>query len=288
MCKAICGVAAGACNSAINLHWAKGSDISDINAKFGAQHTVTGGLGLLFAALFARSVSSVSTWILWSLYASLTLLHIFANVRCVRLIAFDYLNTERMDLIVNDFLTKISHSHDNMVAKNLANQSIAVDDPTSLSQRESLFFKPFTLSTWKSIPIKMGLSFDDIAQILALTEDNEAIIRMFIEQIEREKYFVAAGKKGIIVVINQNANADPIVKAKAYFNACLMRQKLLGSKLCSEENVSIKVYEENTFQVNKLWPIFVHNLTRIGWDLNKTALSMKGFCITIEKEGSIA
>ena len=33
----MCGVAAGACNGAINLHWARGSDISDINAKFGAQ-----------------------------------------------------------------------------------------------------------------------------------------------------------------------------------------------------------------------------------------------------------
>lgn len=37
MCKAICGVAAGATGGAINLHWARGSDISDINAKFGAQ-----------------------------------------------------------------------------------------------------------------------------------------------------------------------------------------------------------------------------------------------------------
>ena len=37
MCKAMCGVAAGACGGVINLHWAKGSDISDINAKFGAQ-----------------------------------------------------------------------------------------------------------------------------------------------------------------------------------------------------------------------------------------------------------
>lgn len=37
MCKAICGVAAGACGGAINLFWSSGSDISDINAKFGAQ-----------------------------------------------------------------------------------------------------------------------------------------------------------------------------------------------------------------------------------------------------------
>ena len=39
MCKAICGVAAGATGGAINLYWASGggSDISDVNAKFGAQ-----------------------------------------------------------------------------------------------------------------------------------------------------------------------------------------------------------------------------------------------------------
>lgn len=34
----MCGVAAGACGGAIELYWAdKGSDISDINAKFRAQ-----------------------------------------------------------------------------------------------------------------------------------------------------------------------------------------------------------------------------------------------------------
>ncbi len=287
MCKAVCGVAAGACNSAINLHWAKGSDISDINAKFGAQHTVTGGLGLLFAALFARSVSSVPTLILWSLYASLTLLHIFANVRCLRLIAFDYLNTERLDLLVRDFLRKISHSYDDMKVSASANRLIHVDDPTLVSKLESLFFKPFTISRWKSIPIKMGSSFDDIVQILAFTEDNEAIIRMFLDQIEQEKYFIVAGKKEIIVVFNHNANADPIVKTKAYFSACLIRQKLLGSNSFSKEKVSLKLYEENNFEVNKLWPIFVNNLSRVGWDLNKTALNMKGFCITIENEGNI-
>jgi hypothetical protein len=41
MCKAMFGVAAGACcgGGSINLHWAKGSDILDINAKFCAQHS---------------------------------------------------------------------------------------------------------------------------------------------------------------------------------------------------------------------------------------------------------
>lgn len=39
MCKALCGVAAGSCGGAISLYWAEETktDISDINAKFGAQ-----------------------------------------------------------------------------------------------------------------------------------------------------------------------------------------------------------------------------------------------------------
>ena len=37
VCKAMCGVAGGACGGVLNLYWAKGTDISDINAKFGAQ-----------------------------------------------------------------------------------------------------------------------------------------------------------------------------------------------------------------------------------------------------------
>lgn len=38
ICKAMCGVAAGACGGAIDLYWATGkSDISEVNAKFSAQ-----------------------------------------------------------------------------------------------------------------------------------------------------------------------------------------------------------------------------------------------------------
>eukprot|EP00588_Corethron_pennatum_P002007 CAMPEP_0194300984 /NCGR_PEP_ID=MMETSP0169-20130528/61555_1 /TAXON_ID=218684 /ORGANISM="Corethron pennatum, Strain L29A3" /LENGTH=280 /DNA_ID=CAMNT_0039051207 /DNA_START=111 /DNA_END=953 /DNA_ORIENTATION=+ len=79
VCKAMCGVAAGACGGAINLYWAKGSDISDINAKFGAQNTVTGSLGLIAAAIFAKSISSCRAPILWSLYSALTVLHIYGR-----------------------------------------------------------------------------------------------------------------------------------------------------------------------------------------------------------------
>lgn len=132
MCKAICGVAAGACGGAINLHWAKGSDISDINAKFGAQHTVTGGLGLLFAAVFATSISSAPTSVVWALYASLTAIHIYANAQCMKLVAFDSLNTPRMLLLASQYFSQRE-------ATACANTSTMMD-PQTMSKIEPLFF----------------------------------------------------------------------------------------------------------------------------------------------------
>ncbi|KAI2503618.1 Vitamin B6 photo-protection and homoeostasis [Fragilaria crotonensis] len=104
MCKAICGVAAGAVGGVFNLHWAQGSDIADIQAKFGAQHTVTGSLGLLCAYQFVQTVAQVDPTHLWALYGALTILHLYANMRCMKIIAFDYLNTPRMRMVIQQFL----------------------------------------------------------------------------------------------------------------------------------------------------------------------------------------
>ena len=131
MFKAVCGVAAGAAGGAINLHWARGSDIADINAKFGAQHTVTGGLGLVTAALFATSVSNAPSALTWILYALLTAFHIYANMRCMRLVAFDSLNTARMDLLASQFFEQRETRK-------------ALMDPRHVSRIEPLFF-----SFWK-------------------------------------------------------------------------------------------------------------------------------------------
>jgi len=130
MCKAICGVAAGACNGAINLHWAKGSDISDINAKFGAQHTVTGGLGIIFVALYVTSVLTISSHALWFLYFTLTIVHIYANIKCMKLLAFHYLITEQMVMITENFLDRIRRGEDS--------ESIIVYCPQTVSSQASL------------------------------------------------------------------------------------------------------------------------------------------------------
>ena len=64
VCKALCGVAAGAAGSSIAEHWGVQGNIADVAAKNGAQHTLVSLLGLLVSIRFAKFAN------VYSLYAS--------------------------------------------------------------------------------------------------------------------------------------------------------------------------------------------------------------------------
>lgn len=200
MCKAVCGVAAGATGGSIAVFWASnnnisgsgrrggenndsgsitsaGTDISDINAKSGAQHTVMASIGLVFAAFLTNSVASASFVKVWTLYLALTALHIYANVQCMRQIAFSYMNTPRMDLVVDAFLHQwigSSSSSSSMMTFSSNNPTattgIVLPTPHEIAAIEPLFF----ISSWGQpirpkassdrVPIHLGVSFNDFVQ----------------------------------------------------------------------------------------------------------------------------
>jgi len=292
MCKAICGVAAGACNGAINLHWSKGSDISDINAKFGAQHTVTGALGLVFAAIFAKSISSVSTLTLLSIYASLTLLHIFANVKCMKLIAFDYFNTGRMNTVLDKMLSKRMHTQDveNLIKNdNRIDQkdSVSIDSPSVISRYEPLFFGSLKLWKRKLISIRMGVSFDHIQDSIKSYDDKDYFMESYIDQICRDGYIVASGKNRKEVLVAINMNSDTIIRTKSYFHAFIFRKMLLERSsgkysMSSKETTTLRaVGIDASNEVDQLWPQFFRESKHSGWDLTKTDLGSIGYEIKI-------
>lgn len=186
--KAVCGVAAGSTSGAINLHWARGSDISDINAKFGAQHTVTGGLGLVSAAAFAASLSHAPQAITWILYALLTAFHIYANARCMRLVAFDSLNTPRIDLLISQFLEQRDETH----GAPMNEKSQLLMDPAQMSRIEPLFFvwrRPRNLCKF---PILSGISFNEFA---CLSGESCSVLKDAVQRAQKDQYLVASGKR---------------------------------------------------------------------------------------------
>lgn len=295
MCKAICGVAAGACNGAINLHWAKGSDISDINAKFGAQHTVTGSLGLLFAAIFARSVSTVPGAVLWSLYSLLTLAHIYANMKCLRLIAFDYLNTIRMDMIVNNFLEqyeqkRISSRNGAKIKNYSTKDKVPLENPTQISKRERLFFG---IGLFQQQPkIRMGSSFQIIHQSIQSYNKDEpktsSLLNLYMDQLSQDNYCVVCGTNNEIN-IGFTLNADITIQIKAYLMACMVRNYLKGLnskekiQFITDSNSLSQYLEDAKSKLKVCWPIFVQSLAVAGWDFDKIQLDTEDYCISVSQ-----
>ena len=104
VCKALCGVAAGATNAVIAEHWgAKNGNMADVLAKNGAQHTLVNLLGLSISVQFAR-FANVSSTRMWFVYTILTILHMYANIQAMRILALRSLNVARYDILVDTFI----------------------------------------------------------------------------------------------------------------------------------------------------------------------------------------
>jgi Vitamin B6 photo-protection and homoeostasis len=263
MCKAMCGVAAGACGGSINLHWAKGSDISDINAKFGAQHTVTGALGLFVAAFFARSVNSVNTIVLWALYTTLTVAHLVANTSCMRLIAFDACNTLRMNMLLTEFFEwwYINNGRDGTELPRLSS-------PEQIASREPLFFGRVSKEAQgpSSTAIRMGVSFDEFWK--AGSRESGDPNELQYSQTAKDNYLVTAPSAGgsahsTVALLSDVTGRQ---EAKALFHATW-----LATGRTDDSN-----------ELSRAWNCFETCMMVSGWDISKTELATRGYEVKFE------
>eukprot|EP00978_Attheya_sp_CCMP212_P014960 scaffold38423_cov51-Attheya_sp.AAC.1 len=294
MCKAICGVASGACGGAINLYWAKGSDISDINAKFGAQHTVTGSLGLLFAAFFARSVSMVQPTTLWTLFGGLTALHIYANAKCMRLIAFDTLNNIRMNMLMSEFFTLLDKDGDRKATSSTVSPLAPkhyLSNIHTVSKAEPLLFLSRRPPHLSQFPIDFGVSFNHFAQQTG--KSHSELQRQLLTMNSTRGYFLSITqtqeRHRLIVCLCDGAT--PEQNLKAYFHAhllgrCLARRGIhVRSKRSHEERESLiqEAETDATESVDSLWSQFQSLAQASGWDLSFHAeLRSDGYEVSLE------
>ena len=293
MFKAMCGVAAGACGGLINLYWAKGSDISDINAKFGAQHTVTGAIGLVFAAFFAKSVSKVTPFTLFLMYFLLTYLHLYGNIRCMQLISFDYLNTSRLDMILSSYIT----GDDDSPAE--------APSPQAIAKRESLWLQipvfERIFMRKKSPPIYFGVAYDEFCR-----RSGKRVEELRSELCNRIDdadfgYVISVGRR-ILSSSGTTENLKPCVvvslfsdisseqQTKAYTHARLLAN-ILQERLeitrtsKNQKAINIKsqlnIESEAKHQLESMWNEFLEGCTGAGWDLTRSELQTKGYEIEI-------
>jgi Vitamin B6 photo-protection and homoeostasis len=298
MCKAMCGVAAGATSGTIALYWAsstsaQGTDISDISAKFGAQNTITGSLGLIVSALFAKSVATAPLSLVWILYSVFTAVHIYANTQCMRIIAFPQLNTVRFQHVVRAFFQQRYATPESVL---VMGKETNLPTPREVAKVEPLFFWPESI-TWsrkrqRQVPIHFGVSFNEFME---RSSRNPYHAAPSVEPSTPYPYWISLGSFSetkitpdnccIVIAIPSNANAT--VHTQAYFHASLYRhtiQKFISSSdQDSDGNFLHRVEHSVHNEFPLAWQSFAEECAKAGWDFSKTELHSHGYGISSQE-----
>ena len=242
---------------------------------------MTGSLGLVFAATFARSVSETSQFSLWTLYSVLTALHILANMQCLKLIAFNHLNTCRMNIIVQRFFLAMEKSENRSDIDAIVN----LDTPIKIAANEPLYFGTRSgLRRTSSYPIRLGVSFNTIAR--SSKEDKMSLTHL-TRQIEFDQYAISVGDtnskgRGKSILVAFAAGVDGKVKSKAYLHAVLLRNVLqkddgAATYFQTVEEKSIMAETTAAAKIECLWNVFAESACQAGWDLESTDLQSDGY-----------
>jgi hypothetical protein len=104
ICRAMCGVAAGATRAAMTQHFAKGSaaKVSDIASKEGIQENMVTLIGLIVGIYYAKWLDG-SPFGTWATFIVLTIFHVYANYMAVTSLCLRTLNLQRFWINLQNF-----------------------------------------------------------------------------------------------------------------------------------------------------------------------------------------
>ncbi|OQR80777.1 hypothetical protein ACHHYP_17211 [Achlya hypogyna] len=193
VCKAMCGVAAGATRSSLTAHFAKNDNMADIAAKEGSQETFVTLCGLLFGMYFANAVNHSRTSV-WTAFVLLTAVHVVANYKAVTSLRIPTLNRPRAWLAVTHF--RAGRTHRLSIANINAMEAI-------LPSRSSGYV------------ISLG-------QPLPPTTHLPSLLQLY----KNENYLVSVDNPTRQVVVSLFVSATPMDELRGYFNAVVVADEL--------------------------------------------------------------
>lgn len=134
LCKALCGLSAGATKSSITCHFAAEGNMADLNAKEATQETLVSLVGMMVGVLLAHRLSELQDSgnrrlvirVQWIVFLSLTALHVWANWRGVQLLRLRTLNRPRCDAVL---LLTGQQSYSESIMAELLRRYTTMNDP---------------------------------------------------------------------------------------------------------------------------------------------------------------
>jgi Vitamin B6 photo-protection and homoeostasis len=304
ICKAVCGVAAGASGAPLLQYW--GNDTADVSAKAGAQRSVVGAIGLIVSALFAQWSSTARQSHIWLLYIGLTIFHIYANIQCMKTVAFSYFNRERLERVATVYLDAWSQGGQ------LNNSGLALPTPRQMGQTESLLFLPTTKrrNRRQRRKIRFGVAFNDLVAKQQQDQQQQDQQQSHVDPLSCRDLLRANGYCCVVaaagntsssssppdrVLVALTGDATAYVKTKAYFHALLLQRVLekIPSTTTTTTTTTTSGQQQQQQQqpqgggwiaetiaaqeIEPAWDRFVQEASTRGWDVHQSNLPTVGY-----------
>ena len=308
VCKALCGVAAGASGAAISEHWGKkNGNIADVLAKNGAQHTALSLFGLAVSVKFAR-YANASRHRIWFLYALLTAIHMGSNYKAMRVLALTSLNEIRLHMLIKQFL---SHSLTIDLLSYTSSRQEKSEQELSLAVKEAVMrTNESHLYSPKAIADKEPI----LTPIIPLSNKFRHLmtsIRTALDVSYRKRYSESPRMRMMSFGKDEIKLWRPLSEAVQRYNSSFVRQTLMsydGDSYvifpdATRQRFFISYHRESTSMdhvkavfetylmiglglqgrtmtllvlVNSLFPVFCEVLQTTGWDLSRIQLEPLG------------
>jgi len=140
--KTLCGMSAGATKGRITQHFSRQGNMADLSAKESTQETLVSLLGMFGGVAVAQFLQHMPYAFTWILFAVLTVVHVWANYKGVKLLKLATLNPERTNEALKSVLTvlakKGSDKDLNEALKQLPNPE-EIDESLASSTQKLLF-----------------------------------------------------------------------------------------------------------------------------------------------------
>nr|ALM31986.1 decarboxylase_GME6290 [Daldinia eschscholzii IFB-TL01] len=138
--RALCGVSGGAAKASLSAHFAKNSNLAELNAKDGSQETVISLLGMLVGSMFVHVVhGKIAVGISMVL---LVVVHLWTNYQAVRAVQMRTLNRQRLTIILQE----------------VTSSNGVILRPDQVAEKEHIL-------SWTSPPVSFATTFPRLREI---------------------------------------------------------------------------------------------------------------------------
>lgn len=206
--KTLCGMSAGATKGRITQHFSRNGNMADLSAKESTQETLVSLLGMMGGVAVAHLSQSLPYAVTWILFGILTIVHVWANYKAVKLLKLATLNPERVVEVFKAVLPVLVEQKND---KEL--QNALTDLPTPVKIDESLASSTLTL-LFPSIHL------------------NGPIVPRYFEfanLFAKEKYIIGARGHQLFVYLGLGATSRD--ELTAYVHALLLQSTTSSTKI---------------------------------------------------------